>query len=965
MSGGGYPNWPNYITGGSGTLQSLSINGQVLSLNPGGGSVTIPTTTAQVGENLIVSSLTISSNATFSQTGNLATSGTITATQNITSSNTVVGSNVAATTLFSGPLAALTTVNATTISTGTAILGNTTSRGVFQSQGASSGANFWTIGSGLASSMTLFATTMYGTTFRANAADLPQPSSLNIYAKPICFSTPVTFLGSVTGIPGISSGVVTINSLSTATTYTNFLSLSTINWTTSFDPNFNPSVDINLGNTATSYLGKATIATAALGVVVGGVALATGVAALANSRTTNYINKNNYETINGTTQLQVSSLGAYYSTIYRYTNSSNQEIFTSTIYPPSFAIRSFSDPLYGVSTPTQAYQSFGQWVSLSSIVGAGSGGGGGGLVTIPANLSTTTVLASNYVSTATVYASSVKFLQTTLSQNPNYSLGFGNLRFGTTLNPLSNTGITVANVAYGPSGNGYLLDTGAIYNTNKWRIGTTDQNSVNNVVAYLADIPAFDANPVYSTLTVSQSSIIAGVSLSNGVINTPAMIQCFAFETLGGKAFTSFETPLLATSTITNTSNIQTKSLTASTITAAQMNFSSLVTSQVITNSLLAVEVQYTSSIGYYASPTVLNVLGNATIASVSTGNINCSSTINTQLINVVQDGSYIPFLSTNQLIQGFGYAIDSDTNAPYLSTLGTSTISLWAKSPSSGGNQKLITSCDISTNPYQGGQYYKTTPQNCVNGATDITFNASTSWTNTAITQTTPSTFTVNTPGIYQLDLQLTSDPNGATFTTTARILQFVLLRGTSQTILANTIAAPSATSVNSQTAIVTYELLAGDVLTCRYNVNFSAGTPTIRELQNVFDLNTFFTWSLLNSTDSGSLLNWSYTPALSTINVNNNSIINVASVSTNKFSLGGKAQPQIQFGTSTFQAAVYDVLFPGYTTSNFTVFVTPYATTNQTPHAYPTSLSSFAVHAGSSSAGVQFQWMTLANVF
>lgn len=140
--------------------------------------------------------------------------------------------------------------------------------------------------------------------------------------------------------------------------------------TVQFNPSFNPSLDVNLG-LGSLFGNLAGAAAGGLGVLVGGAALGTGIAALSQSRQTNYINSNAYELVNGTTQLQISTLGTSFSTVYRFVSSvaenvPGQEYFVSTIHSPGVAIRSLSDPLNTVSAPTSTIQSFGQWVALDA-----------------------------------------------------------------------------------------------------------------------------------------------------------------------------------------------------------------------------------------------------------------------------------------------------------------------------------------------------------------------------------------------------------------------------------------------------------------------------------------------------------------------------------------------------------------------------------------------------------------------
>lgn len=142
--------------------------------------------------------------------------------------------------------------------------------------------------------------------------------------------------------------------------------------------------DLGLGNAIGGFLGG-------LGALVGGVfiglgtgtglaiqGITNGLFSLANTRgdSLTNINSNVFETINGTTQLQISTLGnafPYYSSIYRSVSSISpnsvpgQEIFLSTIFPAgTTCVRSVSDPIPVLTNNstinTSTIQSFGEWV---------------------------------------------------------------------------------------------------------------------------------------------------------------------------------------------------------------------------------------------------------------------------------------------------------------------------------------------------------------------------------------------------------------------------------------------------------------------------------------------------------------------------------------------------------------------------------------------------------------------------
>lgn len=144
------------------------------------------------------------------------------------------------------------------------------------------------------------------------------------------------------------------------------------------------SFDLGLGDALGGFLGG-------LGALVGGglIAVGTGagltiqgaeqgIATMVAGRPQNFINNNVYETVNFTSQLQISTLGndnPLYSSIFRTVSSVSPntvpgpEEFVSTFFQPgTTCIRSVSDPFNLISgnsnLNTSTIQSFGQWVPL-------------------------------------------------------------------------------------------------------------------------------------------------------------------------------------------------------------------------------------------------------------------------------------------------------------------------------------------------------------------------------------------------------------------------------------------------------------------------------------------------------------------------------------------------------------------------------------------------------------------------
>ena len=174
---------------------------------------------------------------------------------------------------------------------------------------------------------------------------------------------------------GISS-LVTLN-ISSLVGDVTFLSLSTLRFNPQFSNlvgSFSPKIDLGMGGFFGNLLGQ--LGSGALTLGLGGAALATGIASIAMPRGYNQINNGVFETVNGTTQLQVSTLGfqfPLYSTIFRTVSSikpdqvPGREIFVSSFFQPgTLCIRSISDPL---DLPVDVYkgstiQSFSQWVPI-------------------------------------------------------------------------------------------------------------------------------------------------------------------------------------------------------------------------------------------------------------------------------------------------------------------------------------------------------------------------------------------------------------------------------------------------------------------------------------------------------------------------------------------------------------------------------------------------------------------------
>jgi microcystin-dependent protein len=181
-------------------------------------------------------------------------------------------------------------------------------------------------------------------------------------------------VSSINGSEFTSTGINVIT-LSTSVLAAQQAFLSTI----TFNPSLGgvavkPNIDLGMGGFLGGLAGG--LGGGVFNAILGAAALTTGVMALTQSRGTNSINSNNYELVNGTTQLQFSTLGTQTTSILRLVSSITPnipgvEFFQSTIISPGTnCIRSLSDPL-NIANPdiaTSTLQAFGQWVPLPTAV---------------------------------------------------------------------------------------------------------------------------------------------------------------------------------------------------------------------------------------------------------------------------------------------------------------------------------------------------------------------------------------------------------------------------------------------------------------------------------------------------------------------------------------------------------------------------------------------------------------------
>ena len=184
-----------------------------------------------------------------------------------------------------------------------------------------------------------------------------------------------------------SAGAIQASAISSSTGAFLSANLSTFNFNASAGGVNLGGINLGMGGFLGGLVGE--LVSGALTTTIAGAALGTGIAGLILPYTyppgTSYppgANISSFQTVNGTTQLQFSTLGTSTNTYYRYTSSiagsdptltPNPLTFVSSVISPgTVCIRSFSDPINPANPSTfrSTLQSFGQWVPVP-----GSGGG--------------------------------------------------------------------------------------------------------------------------------------------------------------------------------------------------------------------------------------------------------------------------------------------------------------------------------------------------------------------------------------------------------------------------------------------------------------------------------------------------------------------------------------------------------------------------------------------------------------
>lgn len=364
-----------------------------------------------------------------------------------------------------------------------------------------------------------------------------------------------------------------------------------------FTGNIQVTFDLGLGQAIGGLL-------AGLGAAVGGAFIGvgtaaglaiqgaeTGIATMIAGRPQNYITNNTYETINFTSQLQISTLGnAYpvYSSIFRTVSSvaanevPGREIFTSSFfYPGQICVRSVSDPFNLITGDSNinssTIQSFGQWVPLEGLEPEN----------ITANSISTNTISTGHISTGTLDAILINsdFIQSFTGAFSNLAVGTGQAvnynapitfetgatNYGALVGDLNRlyfqttngfifsqhlTNVEGASLYIGSNANESLLNVSSIFSR-----GNIQANS-----AYFSSIIA-ETLTVVSTINLTSTNVENITSTATLFADTAyiqqayvSSISSFSFNTLLGNPTGPFD--ITKNISYTSTSYNQTSSLT-------------------------------------------------------------------------------------------------------------------------------------------------------------------------------------------------------------------------------------------------------------------------------------------------------------------------------------------------------------------------------------------------------------------
>jgi len=396
----------------------------------------------------------------------------------------------------------------------------------------------------------VYATNGYFSTLTVSTGTdvIPDPLSINtLIAKTANISTIST--GTITAAVGNFSSINSPGGTTTTSTVNTNLVSTTVaiakeifTSTMTFNASLSPNVDLGLGGIIGGVVGA--FGANALSVGLGAAALGTGIAGLVMPRTSGGTRPGTFQTINGTSQLQFSTLGATTQTIFvntTSTNPSNTPGFPtdniSYIPAGTYCMRTVSDPINlanASGSNGQGIQGFSEWTpvypgyaqlqsnTLTSVltgntISLGTSLGDSMSITPAPGRSLAlngTVVASNFITTGTFTTSNINASSASISSLTASTFTIGNTVFtnltATTLNAntvnstnenVSGTftainrvrlssggsagqGVTIGNTTGSPLDGNSLVVTGNTFtNSLSVGIGNIFASEINNLVA--------------------------------------------------------------------------------------------------------------------------------------------------------------------------------------------------------------------------------------------------------------------------------------------------------------------------------------------------------------------------------------------------------------------------------------------------------------------------------------------------
>jgi hypothetical protein len=402
-------------------------------------------------------------------------------------------------------------------------------------------------------------------------------NTANSYTATIFMSTPILNTDSISSvaistnvIQGVTGNFSTLNvsTLNAPSFVVSTFSTNTIDakftLTSTLSLTGNPTnIDLGLGNVIQGLVGGA--ATQALGVGIGGAGLITGTVALATGRTSGGVNPNIFQTINGSTQLQFSTIGSAVSSVFLTTISPNplttpglETSTTQGVPAGTYCVRSVGDPLY-ITNNVSSIQMFGQWVpviqptatipavaisslGVSSINGATYPPPGGGGIPSTLAISTATI-NGNFTQSGTgtlnwggntISPTQVVLNRATAVNNTLTTTGGAFLNGGATIN----AGLVVASGGMNVSGFTSLTGGASVTNGLNVASGTTTfggQVNMNQNASIFGGLTVNNGSLLYGSVVLPSGSLAVqqfGASVTASILSAGLTTRTPALSTI-------------------------------------------------------------------------------------------------------------------------------------------------------------------------------------------------------------------------------------------------------------------------------------------------------------------------------------------------------------------------------------------------------------------------------------------------